>query len=91
MTKNELIDHIAKNADLSRAQAGKALSAALDGIKGALTDGDKVAIMGFGTFSVGERAGRQGVNPATKQPMEIQPYKVVRFKIGKSLKDAINS
>ena len=90
MNKSELIDAIAASADLSKASAGRALDAALDAVTGALKDGDSVALVGFGTFSVKERAARTGRNPQTGNPIEIAAATVPAFKAGKALKDAVN-
>ncbi|RDE24244.1 HU family DNA-binding protein [Motiliproteus coralliicola] len=90
MNKSELIDAIAASADLSKASAGRALDAALDAVTGALKDGDSVALVGFGTFSVKERAARTGRNPQTGKPIEIAAANVPTFKAGKALKDAVN-
>lgn len=90
MKKTELIDAIAENAELSKAAAKKALDATLDAIQTALENGDEVALTGFGTFKVGERAARTGRNPQTGEEIEIAASKVPSFKPGKGLKDAVN-
>ncbi len=90
MNKGELIDKIAGDADMSKAAAGKALDAALDAIKGALESGDSVTLIGFGTFSIGERSARTGRNPQTGAEIQIPASKSVKFKAGKALKDAVN-
>ncbi|MEH6823278.1 MAG: HU family DNA-binding protein [Motiliproteus sp.] len=90
MNKSELIDAIAASADLSKASAGRALDAALDAVTGALKDNDSVALVGFGTFSVKQRAARTGRNPQTGNPIEIAAATVPAFKAGKALKDAVN-
>ena len=90
MNKSELIDAVAASADLSKASAGRALDAALEAVTGALKDGDSVALVGFGTFSVKERAARTGRNPQTGNPIEIAAATVPSFKAGKALKDAVN-
>ena len=89
MNKKELIDKIAAAASISKADAKKALEAATDAMKEALVAGDKVQLIGFGTFSVSERPERQGINPATKEPITIAAKKVVKFKAGAELADAI--
>ncbi|MGP1590279.1 MAG: HU family DNA-binding protein [Prevotella sp.] len=89
MNKTELIDRIAAGSDLSKAAAKKALDATTEAIKAALVAGDKVQLVGFGTFSVNERPARQGINPATKQKIEIPAKKVAKFKAGAELNDAI--
>mgnify|MGYP001179978566 FL=1 len=88
--KADLIDTIANAADLSKAQAGAALEALLGDITGALSKGERVAIAGFGTFQISERAARQGRNPQTGATIQIAASKNVRFKAGKQLKDAVN-
>ncbi|QQD19892.1 HU family DNA-binding protein [Spongiibacter nanhainus] len=90
MNKSELIDAIAESADLSKASAGRALDAAVDAITNALKADDTVSLVGFGTFSVKERAARTGRNPQTGEPIEIAAAKIPSFKAGKALKDACN-
>jgi DNA-binding protein HU-beta len=90
MNKSELIDHIAKAADISKASAGRALDAAIDGITEALRREQIVTLVGFGSFYVGKRAARSGRNPRTGAAIAIQPARVPRFRAGKGLKDAIN-
>ena len=85
MNKTELVNAIAAAAGLSKADSKKALDAMLDAIAAAVKSGDKVALLGFGTFSVSERAARQGINPATKQAITIPAKKVVKFKAGAEL------
>ena len=89
MNKTELIDRIAAGSDLSKAAAKKALDATTEAIKAALVAGDKVQLVGFGTFSVNERPARQGINPATKPKINIPAKKVAKFKAGAELNDAI--
>ena len=89
MNKTELIEKIAAGADLSKADAKKALDATVKAIKDALADGDKIALVGFGTFSVSERPAREGINPATKEKIQIAAKKVVKFKAGAELADAL--
>ena len=89
MTKTELIAIIAKEADLPKAKAEKALAATLDGITKALKKGDKVQFVGFGTFEVRKRPARKGLNPRTKEAIKIPASKVPAFKAGKALKDAV--
>ena len=88
MNKTELVDRIAAGSDLSKAAAKKALDATTEAIKAALVAGDKVQLVGFGTFSVNERPARQGINPATKQKINIPAKKVAKFKAGAELNDA---
>lgn len=89
MNKTELIEKIANSANLSKADAKKALDATVDAIKAALVKGDKVQLIGFGTFSVNERPAREGINPATKEKITIAAKKVAKFKAGAELADAI--
>ncbi len=91
MNKSELIDAIAAQADLSKADAGRALDATLKAITGALKEGDSVALVGFGTFSVKQRAEREGRNPKTGEAITIPAATVPGFKAGKALRDAVNS
>lgn len=90
MNKTELIDFIADEADLSKASAGRALDALIDGVTQALKKGDTVTVVGFGTFAVGERAARSGRNPQTGATINIKAAKVPKFRPGKALKDALN-
>ncbi|MBX2807103.1 MAG: HU family DNA-binding protein [Cellvibrionaceae bacterium] len=90
MNKAELIDAIAASADIPKAAAGRALDAMIESVEGALKKGDSVALIGFGTFSVKERAARTGRNPQTGQPIEIAAANIPSFKAGKALKDAVN-
>lgn len=90
MNKQELISKIAENADLSKAAAGNALNAVTDAITASLAKGESVTFVGFGTFSVKERAARTGRNPQTGQTIQIAAAKVPGFKAGKALKDACN-
>lgn len=91
MNKSELIDAIAAAADLSKADAGRALDATIESITGALKKGDSVSLVGFGTFQVKDRAAREGRNPQTGATIQIAAAKVPSFKAGKALKDAVNS
>ncbi len=90
MNKSELIDAIAESADISKAAAGRALDAVISSITGALKNGEQVVLVGFGTFSVKERAARTGRNPQTGEPIEISAARIPGFKAGKALKDAVN-
>ena len=85
MNKTELVAKIAEGAGLSKVDAKKALDATLEAITNAVKAGDKVALVGFGTFDVTERAERQGINPATKETITIPAKKVVQFKAGADL------
>ena len=89
MNKSELVEKIAAGAGLSKVDSRKALEAAIAAIKDALVAGDKVALVGFGTFSVNERPAREGINPATKEKIQIAAKKVAKFKAGAELADAI--
>lgn len=89
MNKGELISKIAAGAGLSKADAKSALDATVAAIKEALAKGDKVTLIGFGTFSVNERPARVGINPATKEKIQIEAKKVVKFKAGAELADAL--
>ncbi len=89
MNKTELINAVAEKADLSKKDADAAVAAALEAIAGALAQGEKVQLVGFGAFEVKERAARTGRNPRTKQTIEIPASKAPVFKAGKALKDAV--
>lgn len=89
MNRTELIDRIASEASLSKADAKKALTATVGAIKAALANGEKVQLVGFGTFSVVERPAHEGVNPATREKMPIAAKKVAKFKAGAELAEAI--
>ena len=89
MNKAELIDTVAKQADISKAAAGRALDAVLAGIRTSLKKGGKVTLVGFGTFSVSKRAARMGRNPRSGAEIKIKAAKVPKFKPGKALKDAV--
>lgn len=91
MNKTELIDKIAAGASLSKAEAKKALDATTAAIKEALVKGDKIQLVGFGTFSVNERPAHDGINPATKEKIKIAAKKVAKFKAGAELADAVNA
>ncbi|MEW5890498.1 MAG: HU family DNA-binding protein [Pseudomonadota bacterium] len=90
MNKSELIDQIAKSADISKAAAGRALDATIGAVKTALKKGGMVTLVGFGTFYVGKRAARSGRNPRTGTTIKIKAAKVPKFRAGKALKDAVN-
>jgi len=89
MTKAELIAKAAKDAKITKAAAGKALNAVIDGITKALKKGDRVALVGFGTFSVSKRKARTGRNPQTGKPIKIAARKVAKFKAGSELSKAV--
>ena len=90
MNKTELIEKIAAGSGLSKADAKKALDATVAAVKDALVAGDKISLVGFGTFSVSERPAREGINPATKEKIQIAAKKVVKFKAGAELNEALN-
>ena len=90
MNKTELIEHIAKHADISKAAATCALESMIGAVKTTLKKGGSVSLVGFGTFAVGKRAARAGRNPRTGETIEIAASKVPGFKAGKALKDAVN-
>jgi DNA-binding protein HU-beta len=90
VNKTELIDAIAKHADISKAAAGRALDATMNSIRAALKKGETVTLVGFGSFHVGERIGRQGRNPRTGEAIRIHAAKLPKFRAGKALKDAVN-
>ncbi|MEM9839066.1 MAG: HU family DNA-binding protein [Pseudomonadota bacterium] len=90
MNKNEFIDEVAKKADMSKAQASKAVDAVFDAITEALQGGDDVRLVGFGTFSAAKREAREGRNPRTGETIQIAASIQPKFSAGKGLKDALN-
>ena len=90
MTKDELVEKIAGDAGISKKEAQAALKAVTSGVSGALAKGDSVTLVGFGTFSVSQRAARTGRNPQTGATIQIKARKAPKFKTGKTLKDAVN-
>ncbi|MFT0851205.1 HU family DNA-binding protein [Achromobacter sp. F4_2707] len=90
MNKTELIEHISTKADLSKADAARALDAFIGAVTTALKNKDDVTLVGFGTFSVSERAARTGRNPRTGEEIKIKKARVPKFRPGKGLKDAVN-
>ena len=90
VNKSELIDQIAKAADISKAAAGRALDATGSSIKTSLKKGGMVTLVGFGTFYVGKRGARNGRNPRTGATIKIKAARVPKFRAGKALKDAVN-
>ncbi|MRX28489.1 nucleoid-associated protein HU-beta [Kangiella sp. HZ709] len=90
MNKSELIDAIAAGSDISKAAAGRALDSMIGAVTESLQKGESVSLVGFGTFSVKERAARTGRNPQTGATIQIKAAKVPGFKAGKALKDAVN-
>ena len=91
MNKAELVAAVAERTELSKKDAEKALKAFVDVVAEELKKGEKIQLVGFGTFEVSERAAREGRNPANGQPMQITASKAPKFKAGKALKDAINA
>ena len=89
MNKSDLVDAVASKADMSKAEAGRAVDAVLGSVGDALENGDSVSLVGFGTFSVRHRAARMGRNPQTGATMQIAASKVPGFKAGKALKDKV--
>lgn len=90
MNKQELIENIAVSADITKAAAGRALDSVIDSITDSLKGGDSVVLVGFGTFSVRQRAARTGRNPQTGAEIQISAANVPAFKAGKALKDSVN-
>ncbi len=90
MNKSQLIDKIAADVNISKAAAGRVVDAFISSVSDALKDGDDVALIGFGTFTVRERAARTGRNPQTGKEIKIAAAKVPAFRSGKGLKDAVN-
>ena len=90
MNKSELIEHIAKHADISKAAASRALEATVGAVKTTLKKGGTVSLVGFGTFAVTKRAKRTGRNPRTGEAITIKSAKVPKIRPGKALKDALN-
>ena len=90
MNKTELIEKIAAGSGLSKDASKKALEATIVALKDALKAGDKISLVGFGTFSVGERPAREGINPLTKEKIQIAAKKVIKFMAGADLADSLN-
>ncbi|MBF0138480.1 MAG: HU family DNA-binding protein [Magnetococcus sp. DMHC-1] len=90
MNKTDLIDHVAKTAELTKVQAGAAVDAVVGAITDSLKSGDTVSLIGFGTFSVSERAARTGRNPRTGKEIQIAAARLPKFRPGKGLKDAVD-
>ena len=89
MNKTELINAIAEKAGLTKVDAKNALDATINAISGALAQNDKVALLGFGTFSITEKEARTGINPRTKEKIEIPARKAVKFKAGSELNEKV--
>jgi DNA-binding protein HU-beta len=90
VNKTELIEHIAKHADISKAAATRALEATISAVKSSLKKGNAVSLVGFGTFDVAKRLARTGRNPRTGAAIKIKAARVPKFRPGKALKDAVN-
>ncbi len=90
MNKTELVEHIAINADISKAAAARALESVIGAIRMTLKKGNSVSLVGFGTFAVGKRAARVGRNPRTGAALKIKAAKLAKFRPGKALRDALN-
>lgn len=90
MSKTELVEFVAEEANMSKAEAARAVDAIMKGITKGLKEDKKVALVGFGTFSSKTREAREGINPLTKEPMKIPAKNVVSFKAGSKLKDSLN-
>ena len=90
MNKTELVEHIAKHSDISKAAATRALESIVDAVKKTLKKGGTVSLIGFGSFSVGKRAARTGRNPRTGAAIKIKAAKVPKFRPGQTLKDHLN-
>lgn len=90
MNKSEFVDAVADEAELSKADAGRAVDAMIEAVKKALKKGDTISLVGFGTFQVRKRAARQGRNPRTGETINIGASNIPSFKAGKALKDAVN-
>ena len=91
MTKAELVTMVAEKADLTKKDAEKAISALVESISETLAKGEKIQLVGFGTFEVAERAARTGKNPQTGEAIKIPASKAPKFKAGKALKDMLNA
>ena len=90
MNKTDMIEHMAKHADISKAAAGRALEAFMTGVRTNLKKGASVTLVGFGTFAVTKRAARSGRNPRTGETIKIKSAKLPKFRPGKAFKDALN-
>ena len=90
MNKNDLVAAVAQSTNTSKADVPKAVDVVFEAISGSLSNGDTVRVVGFGNFSVADRAARQGRNPRTGEPVQIAASKQPKFKAGKALKDAVN-
>ncbi len=90
MTKAELINAVAEKSELTKKDAEKAINAVVESVTDALASGDKVQIVGFGTFEVRERSAKEAINPRTKEKIQVPAKKAPAFKAGKALKDAVD-
>ena len=90
MNKSQLVDHVAKDTELTKADASRAIDSTIDHISRTLKKGEEVALTGFGKFSVVQRAARQGVNPRTGEPVKIKASKAPKFSAGAGLKQAVS-
>ena len=90
MNKTELIEYISDRADVSKVAASRSLAAAIEAIEATLRNGGRVSLVGFGTFSVSDRAARMGRNPRTNRPIKIKAARVPRFRPGKALRESLN-
>ncbi len=90
MNKQDLVSKVAASADMSKQKAASAVDAVIEAIKGSLKSGEDVRLVGFGTFSVSDRAATTGRNPRTGEPLQIPASKQPKFKAGKELKEAVN-
>lgn len=90
MNKSELVDFIAESAELTKAEAARAVDAFTEAVTQALKKNEMMTLVGFGSFYVGKRAARQGRNPRTNKPIDIKEANVPKFRAGKGLKDAVN-
>ena len=89
MSKQDLIDFVAEDAEVSKAEAGRVLDSVLKGIEKGLKEDKEVTFVGFGKFPVKTREAREGINPSTKEKIQIPAKNVVSFKVGKKLKDSV--
>ena len=91
MNKTDLVNSVAKDAGLAKSEAQRAVDSVLNNIEASLQNGDKVTLVGFGTFSIATREARKGRNPRTGQPIKIRAKKIAKFAAGKALRQAVNS
>jgi DNA-binding protein HU-beta len=91
MNKNELIEFISNKEDCSKSEAEKVINMFTNGIISAVSEGNEISLIGFGSFNISKVEARDGINPKTKEPLKIESYNQVRFKVGQKLKDAVNT